>query len=202
MIDEVATIDAPSSAFDITAGISDGAFSDLNPHQRRMIIILASRAAERAYRRGFQQGAHIATERPANLPTDLHAWRYGASADLAPWADCPAVEPSIERLYSENKRLYRIGLAEECSQASREQVGQIAGILRACAQALIDARLNDPDDENENGALASDLVDAVDTVEAACPNLLTEVLTGRRHEMSAGVVREILRAIEAAWAGS
>ncbi|AHE55897.1 hypothetical protein [Sphingomonas sanxanigenens] len=191
-----------TSAFDITAGLPDNLFSDLNLHQRRMIAIVASRAAERAYRRGFQQGAHIAVEHPANLPADLHAWRYGASADLAPWADCPAVEPSIERLYSENKQLYRIGLAEERSNASREQVEQIAGVLRACAQELVDARLNAPDDETENGALASNLADAVETVEAACPNLLTEVLTGRRREMSAEVVREILRAIETAWAGS
>src|SRR3546814_16328866 len=67
-----------------------------------------SRVAGRSYRRGAQQGATIALNRPGDLPASLHDWRYGAGADASPWLDGNATESSLGRLLAENGGLARI----------------------------------------------------------------------------------------------
>ncbi len=90
---------------DITAGLDLNGFEPLTPAQLRVVYTLMARAAERSYRRGVQQGAHIQKTRPHTLPSDLHRWRYGMSTDASPWVDSNRVETAIERLETENRRL-------------------------------------------------------------------------------------------------
>lgn len=97
-------------ATDITHGMAPGTLANLSKADKARILKLMSRAAEKAYRRGFQQGAHIATTRPADLPKSLYDWRYGTSLDLSPWADCPRREKSLDRLRMECAGLREIGL--------------------------------------------------------------------------------------------
>lgn len=98
------------SAYDIADGLDLSSIGNLPLEQRIVIARLLSRVSERSYRRGFQQGADIARDRPKNLPADLHEWRYGTTADLSPWADCNRAETSLDRLHSENRMLQHYGL--------------------------------------------------------------------------------------------
>lgn len=100
-------VQSPSST-DILAGVDTDDLADLSPRQRQVLAIIMARAAERSYRRGFQQGVSISERRPDCLPSDLHEWRYTASADASPWADAAKVETSLERLHTENSGLRRI----------------------------------------------------------------------------------------------
>lgn len=93
------------TAHHIHAGLDLSPLGDLTAEQRSLIAQLMARAAERSYRRGFQQGAHIATDRPEDLPADLHEWRYGTTTDLSPWADDRVAETSLDRLMTENQTL-------------------------------------------------------------------------------------------------
>lgn len=96
------------TATDVTNGMADDLFAGIDSATKDRIAKLMARIAERSYRRGFQQGAHIATTRPADLPKDLNAWRYGTSTDKSPWGDSNHVENSIERLFGENRELERM----------------------------------------------------------------------------------------------
>lgn len=96
------------TATDVTHGIADNIFDGIDAATKGEIAKLLARVSERSYRRGFQQGAHIATARPADLPKDLHAWRYGTSTDKSPWGDSNYVENSVERLFGENRDLERM----------------------------------------------------------------------------------------------
>lgn len=94
----------------VAHGMAEDTLAKLSKADKARILKLMSRAAEKAYRRGFQQGAHIAMTRPADLPKDLCEWRYGTSLDVSPWGDCPNREKSIDRLLMEAKGLRRTGL--------------------------------------------------------------------------------------------
>lgn len=97
-----------STATDVTHGIPEDLFSGMSDQQKDDVAKLMARISERSYRRGFQQGVTIATKRPADLPRDLHGWRYRASTDKSPWADSEHVEPSVDRLFGENDGLRRM----------------------------------------------------------------------------------------------
>ncbi len=56
---------------DVTRGIMDKALDHLKPQEKAIIIKLMARAAEQAYRRGFQQGAFAAQVAPANGASSL-----------------------------------------------------------------------------------------------------------------------------------
>jgi hypothetical protein len=98
------------SAYDITDGLDLAFLEDVAEDDMLELARLMARAAERSYRRGFQQGATIARNRPSVLPVDLHAWRYGTTTDISPWADAPRAETSLTRLHVENDRLCALGL--------------------------------------------------------------------------------------------
>lgn len=100
------------SATDITDGLADDALADLTEVQRATVVLLMARAAERSYRRGFQQGVVVEALRSNEVRAELHDWRYGPSTDLSPWADGPRVEPSWHRLFMENPQLHRLGFEE------------------------------------------------------------------------------------------
>jgi hypothetical protein len=65
----------------VTHGMPDLALDALDDRTKALVVKLMARVAERAYRRGAQQGAHIALTRPADLPRSLAAWPYRPSAD-------------------------------------------------------------------------------------------------------------------------
>lgn len=109
MIDITPTPGDTVTAYSIAHGIDEAVFRSLTDEQMLEVARLAARAAERSYRRGFQQGATVARDRPADLPKDLHAWRYGTTTDLSPWADCDRGETSLSRLHTENDCLRRLG---------------------------------------------------------------------------------------------
>lgn len=98
------------SAYDITADLDLAFINALREDDRTELARLIARAAERSYRRGFQQGATVALNRPADLPEDLHAWRYRVGTDISPWADAPRAETSLTRLHGENSGLRPLGL--------------------------------------------------------------------------------------------
>lgn len=94
----------------ILHNMAENTLAGLSDADKRRVLKLMARAAENAYRRGFQQGATIATQRPQDLPPDLHAWRYGATLDVSPWADSRNRERSVARLLSEAPQLRRARL--------------------------------------------------------------------------------------------
>jgi hypothetical protein len=96
----------------VTHGMPDGALEALDARTKALLVKLMARVAERAYRRGAQQGAHLALTRPQDLPRDLAAWRFRPSTDLSPWLDRRVVKPSTERLFMENPGLELLGLPE------------------------------------------------------------------------------------------
>lgn len=100
----------PDKATQVAHGMAENTLAKLSKADKARILKLMSRAAEKAYRRGFQQGAHIALTRPADLPKSLFDWRYGTSLDVSPWGDRPKREKSIERLLTEAKGLRDTGL--------------------------------------------------------------------------------------------
>lgn len=95
---------------EITHGMAERTLRKLAKADKARVLKLMARAAEKAYRRGFQQGAHIATTRPKDLPRDLWGWRYGTSLDVSPWADCRHREKALDRLLMECPGLRHTGL--------------------------------------------------------------------------------------------
>jgi hypothetical protein len=104
--------DLSRSAYDVTAGIRDGALTGISPREKALIVKLLSRVAERSFRRGLQQGVQLKANKPHLQPGQLADWRYGRSTDKAPWFDCKRIETSTNRLFMENWELHRIGLHE------------------------------------------------------------------------------------------
>lgn len=101
------------SAQNVTHGLPDDALGGLDDRTKRLLIRLMARVAESAYRRGAQQGAHIALTRPNDLPRKLANWRFCPSTDISPGLDDPAMRPpSNERLFMENPGLRRLGLPD------------------------------------------------------------------------------------------
>jgi hypothetical protein len=94
-----------ADCFDILEGLDVAPLATMSQDQLDLVARLMARSSERAYRRGVQQGATIAKNRPGDLPENLHDWRYGASTDLSPWADANRAEASLDRLYAENRGL-------------------------------------------------------------------------------------------------
>jgi hypothetical protein len=100
-------------ATDVTRGIRDDALAQLDKRTRDIVIRLLARVAELSYRRGAQQGAYLAENHPQRLPKDMSHWRYSSrSLDRAPWLDGDFRQTSIDRLFTENGGLRRIGLWE------------------------------------------------------------------------------------------
>ncbi|RPF70457.1 hypothetical protein [Aurantiacibacter spongiae] len=93
------------TAHDVTHGVEMDVLAALPRPVREIIIVVAARAAERAYRRGFQQGHHLATACSNAVVPDLHDWRYGNSTDLSIAADGPPNYTAKERLFMENDGL-------------------------------------------------------------------------------------------------
>lgn len=87
----------------VMRGIPENAFDALDARTRNFMIKVMARVAERAYRRGAQQGVHIAQNRPQHLPENLHDWRYVTSADKSAALDDPYyVTTAVERLEMES----------------------------------------------------------------------------------------------------
>jgi hypothetical protein len=97
----------------VTTGINEGTFKSLTERQRKALVKIMARIAERSYRRGAQQGAHVAQNRPQCLPPSLADWRYDNSLDRSPWLDWKRKpEPSTCRLFTENPDLEELGFEE------------------------------------------------------------------------------------------
>jgi hypothetical protein len=86
----------------VMRGIPANAFAALDARTARYLVKVMARVAERAYRRGAQQGVHIARNRPQDLPKDLADWRYGRSADSSPGLDGGFTTTAVKRLEMES----------------------------------------------------------------------------------------------------
>jgi hypothetical protein len=102
---------------DITQGIPRDMIAAMTADQREAVVRLMARAAEAAYRRGAQQGVMLTANRPDDMRTDLHDWRYGLSLDDAPWLDDCRKETSVSRLFIEHGDLRSFGLGFPMSEA-------------------------------------------------------------------------------------
>lgn len=92
------------SATDVLAGLDTSHLNSLAPDQRKLLLVIMARVAERSYRRGAQQG-HTYAKRGEFLPQSMGDWRYGSSTDVSPWLVPARVETSVERLLTENRGL-------------------------------------------------------------------------------------------------
>lgn len=89
-------------------GLRWAEFDHLTERDRRKLLRLMARLAEKSYRRGAQQGAVLGAE--GVVAHDLHKWRYERSLDRCPWLDCPEMyNDPVQRLLMENDDLRRIG---------------------------------------------------------------------------------------------
>ena len=87
-----------------TKGLDLGFIHDLTDAQRSALAKVVARAAEKSYRRGFQQGAQIGGDQ-----LKLHDWRYLRSLDKSPTPDQrgPARSP-VDILFQESPDLGRL----------------------------------------------------------------------------------------------
>jgi hypothetical protein len=92
-------------------GVKADTFASLSGWQRRALVKIMARIAERSYRRGVQQGALLAREYQERLPKSLAVWRFDISLDRSPWLEGARTEPSTERLFMENGELYELGFS-------------------------------------------------------------------------------------------
>lgn len=102
----------------VTHGIDHDLFNGLTARQRNALVKLMARIAERAYRRGAQQGAHIAKTAPEEMPPYVSKWRYFKSLDRSPWFDSGYSEPSVDRLFAECGELRGLGFAQKPSRGT------------------------------------------------------------------------------------
>jgi hypothetical protein len=70
----------------------------MTDRNRKKLIRYIAQIAERAYRRGFQQG-HDVCRRGDRLVVDLYRWRYGRSPDKAPSPVGHKPTTAVERLH-------------------------------------------------------------------------------------------------------
>jgi hypothetical protein len=94
----------------VMRGIPEETFAKLDARTFGYLLKVMARVAERAYRRGAQQGVHIAQNRPQDLPKDLGDWRYGPSADKSVGLDTNTkfATTAVERLEMESGDFARI----------------------------------------------------------------------------------------------
>lgn len=108
------------TAYQIEHGLDLKFIRALPDDDRLTLARLLARASERSYRRGFQQGASIASHRPEDLPRNLAEWRYGCETDISPWPDAARAETSLSRLHTENSGLRALGLPTSKINDGRE----------------------------------------------------------------------------------
>jgi hypothetical protein len=70
----------------------------MTDRNRKKLIRYIAQIAERAYRRGFQQG-HDVCRRGDRQVVDLYRWRYGRSPDKAPSPVGHKPTTAVERLH-------------------------------------------------------------------------------------------------------
>ena len=107
----------------IAAGFAAQAFGHLSLQDREKLIILMSRIAEQAYRRGAYQGVKLAGDDVDLLPDDLYNWRYGRPLDQSPWLDDTTTEASTERLYTECGELEALGFTKPLQDIEPDRTG-------------------------------------------------------------------------------
>lgn len=76
---------------------------NMTDKEREEILRVMARAAEKSYRRGFQQGATLGGDE-----MEIHYWRYGRGLDNSPGRTYGNVEKSLDRLLMENRDLWLI----------------------------------------------------------------------------------------------
>jgi hypothetical protein len=94
----------------VALGLKFGAFSHLSEKDRKRLVKLMARIAEKSYRRGVQHGAVLSGDPMSR--DELYDWRYRPSLDLSPWADSPMTQTSISRLFAEHMVLRNLGFKE------------------------------------------------------------------------------------------
>lgn len=98
---------SPFGPHSVAVGLEYEAFAHLSEQDKKRLIRLMARIAEKSYRRGVQQGA--ALHDCPMFRDDLAEWRYMTPLDHSAWADSPYTETSVSRLFTENGELYRLG---------------------------------------------------------------------------------------------
>jgi hypothetical protein len=92
------------SNWSVCHGLRRDAFEHLPLSDRRKLLRLMARIAEKSYRRGFQHGVEIGDRRTID-PATL---RFERSLDSSPWTDSPQKTTAIERLLCPQERTHEI----------------------------------------------------------------------------------------------
>ena len=90
----------------IAYGLKEDAFEHLSDRDKKRLVRLMARLAEKSYRRGVQHGAVLAKGMSEDA---MVKWRFERNLDTSPWVDSPTVQKSIERLFMESGVLREIG---------------------------------------------------------------------------------------------
>ena len=113
----------------VTRGIDLDAFSNISASDKAKLLRLMARVAEKAYRRGAQQGVVYAKLHPKAQPGDVFNWRYGASLDVSPaLLHKGSREPSINRLLMEAPGLRHLGFDAPAKRKARSSGELKAGL--------------------------------------------------------------------------
>lgn len=109
----------------VTRGIELDAFDHLSAADKAKLLRLMARVAEKAYRRGAQQGLVYAEQHPSASHADLVDWRYGASLDVSPaLLHKGERERSVDRLLMEAPGLRQMGF--EAPQKRKKIISKAA----------------------------------------------------------------------------
>jgi hypothetical protein len=98
--------------YSVARGLHWGEFNHLAPADKKKLVRLMARIAEKSYRRGFEHGVVMTDDRESWIRDDPGAWRCYADLDLSPWADRPTTTTSICRLFAECGVLSEIGFRD------------------------------------------------------------------------------------------
>jgi hypothetical protein len=82
----------------VVYGLKEDAFEHLSDRDKKRLVRLMARLAEKSYRRGVQHGSLLTKGMSEDV---MVKWRFEPSLDTSPWIDSRTVQKSIERLFME-----------------------------------------------------------------------------------------------------
>jgi hypothetical protein len=98
--------------YSVAAGLRFEQFEHLSASDKKKLIRLIARIAEKSYRRGYQHGREPLTNR-SGFNVDPAVLRFERSVDKSPFTDSRHIEhTAIERLFMECGELRELGFRE------------------------------------------------------------------------------------------
>jgi hypothetical protein len=94
----------------VARGLRWREFDDLPHKTRKQLVRLMARISEQSYRRGFQHGGVITSDR---LRIDAASLRFDISLDESPFTDSLGGHTAVERLFMECRALSILGFERE-----------------------------------------------------------------------------------------